>query len=116
MTQQRIPYIIQLSAAASTITLDDLDYRYAPQQIRSIAGSVTAGDTITVLVSPVPGGSNAKVSFYGDPSATISQHTSFFVTVSAYTGTFEDVIHGPWCRVQVIKTGTNGTATVYLLG
>lgn len=116
MTQQRIPYIIQVSTSASLAVTQDLDYRFAPQQIRSIAGSVTSGDTVTVLVSPVPGGANAKVSFIGDLSASIGGHTGFFVTVSSYTANFSDIISGPWCRIKVTKSGSNGSATVYLLG
>lgn len=116
MTQQRIPYIIQVSTSASLAITQDLDFRFAPYQIRSISGSVTSGDTVTILVSPVPSGNNAKVSFIGDPNTSIGAHTGFFVTVSSYTGVFEDIINGPWCRVKVVKTGSNGAATVYLLG
>lgn len=116
MTQQRIPYIIQLSAAATSITTKDLDFRFAPYQIRTISGSCTGSDSILVQVSPVPIGDHAKVSFLGDPNTSIGAHTDFFVTVSSYTGVFEDIINGPWCRVKVTKTGTSGAATVYLLG
>lgn len=116
MTQQRVLYIIQLSAAATSITTSDLDYRFAPTQIRSIAGSCNGSDTLTVLVSPVPSGSNAKFSILGDQSTSIGAHTGFFTTVSAYTGTFNDIINGPWVRLKVEKTGTSGSATLYLLG
>lgn len=117
MTQQRVLYVIQLSAAATSIVTQDLDYRFAPMQSRSISGSVTSGDSLLVEVSPVPSGTNAKASFLGDQAAaSLGAHTGFFASVSSYMGIFQDTIQGPWARLKVTKTGTNGAATLYLLG
>lgn len=114
MTQQRIPLIVQLSAAQASAGPFDLDYRFAPDQIRSIAGSVTGSDALKVLVSPVPA-TDLKVT-YGGVQTSIGAHTGFFVTVSSYTGVFSDILNGPWARVKIEKTGTSGAATFYFLG
>lgn len=113
MTQQRIPLIIQLSAAQTSAGPFDLDYRFAPQQIRSIAGSAGATSMI-VLVSPVPRDINARYSIIGDTS--IGAHTGFFTTVSSYTGSFNDIIQGPWCQIKVERASASGTCTLYVLG
>lgn len=122
MTQQRIPYVIQLSAAAtvldSTLPILDLDYRFAPEQNRVIAGSCTGADTITVMVSPVPRTSpGSKLTIAGDAAHTsLAAHTGFFVTVSTYSGVFYGILDGPWAQLKAYKTGTSGAATLYTLG
>ena len=112
MTQQRTPYIVQLSAAAVSTGTIPLDYRFAPQQIRSIAGSIAAGDTLTVLVSPVPV-NGEKASFV---NTTLANQVDFFVTVSTYSNSFSDIINGPWAAVKAVKTGSAGTCTFAILG
>ncbi len=116
MTQQRILYIIQLSAAATSITSKDLDFRFGPNQNRTFSGSTTGSDAVKILVSPVPSGTNAKVAYLGDTTTSIGAHTGFFVTVSSYTGVFKELVEGPWSRFKIEKTGTSGAATVYILG
>lgn len=114
MTQQRILTIVQVAAAATSVTPIDLDYRWEGIQNRSVSGSVTSGDTITIMVSPVPSQSTAKQSIIGN--TTWSAQNDFWVTVSSYTTKFADLIEGPWARMQILKSGSTGTATVFLLG
>jgi hypothetical protein len=121
MTQQRIPLVIQLSAAATSAGPFPLDYRFGPMQIRSIAGSCTSTDTVKVLVSPFPFEQNARFTVAGDlttrpESQAYANHGGFFTTVSSYGGSFQDVVNGPWCQVKVEKSGTAGAATVYIVG
>lgn len=112
MTQQRKSLTVQLSAAQVSTGAYPLDYRFAAQQIRSIAGSVTAGDTITVLVSPIPvDGYKAKF-----VNTSLGAQSDFFVTVSSYTANFSDIINGPWAAIKAVKTGVTGTATFVVLG
>jgi hypothetical protein len=117
VTQQRIPYIIQLSASASAYTANpiiELDYRFAPDQTRTVCGSTTGSDTVVVLVSPIPDGQRSPTLL--GASSSIGAHTDFFVTISSYSGVFRETITGPWARIAFTKTGTSGAASVYILG
>lgn len=129
MTQQRIPLIIQLSAAQTSAGPFPLDYRFGPMQIRSIAGSCTSTDNLKVLVSPFPYIDNtagdptqqARFTVTGDlaarpATAAYTNHGSFFTTVSSYGGSFQDVLNGPWCQVKIEKSGSAGAGTVYIVG
>jgi len=107
-----------MSAAAVSAGPFPLDYRFNPNQVRSISGSCTGADTITVLVSPIPADTLARVNITTScqANASIGDHLDFFTTVSTYSGVFNDVINGPFCRIMFIKTGTSGAATTYLVG
>lgn len=102
---QRIPQcILNAHTSADTSNPYALDYRFDQNATHSIAGTLTAGDTIILLVSP----NTAQQITDGLPDV--------FVTAATYTSaTFADVFHGSWPRVKIQKTGTAGAASVYVV-
>lgn len=102
---QRIPQcILNAHTSADTSNPYALDYRFDQNATHSIAGTITSGDSIILLVSP------------NTLQQTVDGFPDVFVTVGTYTSTtFADVFHGSWPRVKIQKTGTAGAATVYVV-
>lgn len=91
---QRTPHTFTI---ASVGTPYSVDFRSAEDTTRAIYGTLTTGDTISVLVSPNP------VSISGE----------VWVTVAAFTATtFVSTLTVPMARIRVDKAGANGVANV----
>lgn len=100
MATTRIAQLLMNGSAATTTSAYDLDYRFDPNSTHTIAGTLTNGDSIILLLSPNTG----------------TQTPDVWVTAATYTSTtFMDVFHGSSPRVKVQKVGTAGTAVVYVV-
>jgi hypothetical protein len=101
MTQRKSYILLNANTTAQTTDPLSLDYRFDANPTRAIGGTLTAGDSVILQVSPNVTAATPDV----------------WVTVATYTSTtFADVFHGPFPRLRVQKTGANGAATCYIVG
>lgn len=101
----RKPYLLIDDAAGDeTGRWIPLDYRFSPEEDRSIHGTVTAGDNVIIEATTV----RAKDRF---ALANIIEAADITV-LQTYTEDFNDIINGQWTFVRARKTGSNGTSRV----
>jgi hypothetical protein len=101
MTQKRSILVLNAVTTAQNSNSVEKDYRFEDNSLFAVAGTLTAGDTINVHVSPNVSGATPDV----------------WVTVATYTSAvFGGTLEGPWPRVRVGKVGTTVPASVYIVG
>lgn len=100
MTQRIAQQLLNNISAAGDSLIYNLDYRFDQNPVHTIAGTLTAGDSIVLLLSPNTG----------------TQTPDVWVTAAVYTSTtFMDIFWGSSPRIKVNKVGTTGVSTVYVV-
>lgn len=104
MTTIRKSYSMLNTAAADTGEWIHLDYRFEPDQTRTVMGDLTTGDTVVIEATQI----KAK-----DKNALAAIIVAADITIlESYTADFNDVLNGPWTFVRARKEGTAGNAKV----
>lgn len=93
------------SATAATGSWIELDSRYEELSERALIITVTSGDTLTLqgVVKDVKG---------NDQSYLNSLSAADITTLKTYTTSGNDIMHGNWRYIRVVKTGTAGVGTI----
>lgn len=106
MSIKRYKQLMNQKAAGSTQWYD-LDVRYEKISVRPITINMTSGDSIAIYATTKdirgPDKSSITALTTSSPDVTL---------LATYTGNANDLIEGNWTYIMIVKTGSNGIATV----
>jgi len=89
--------LLDVASVSATGNWYKCDYRYAPDQVRTVLGTMNASDAIFLEGTT------------DDADVTVSTIVTLETTSAA---TFAFNLFGPWSAIRIRKTGTNGAAVV----